>query len=46
VVYSDIAANGSAFSGAVITYDNNRIVGKLGNAPTAAGAAPSNLGQQ
>jgi hypothetical protein len=43
---SDIAANGSAFSGAVITYGNNRVVGSVGIAPTAAGSPTSDLGQQ
>jgi hypothetical protein len=43
---SDIAANGSAFSGAVITYGNNRVVGNVGTTPTPAGGATTDLGQQ
>jgi hypothetical protein len=43
---SDIAANGTAFSGAVITYGNNRVVGNVGTTPTAAGSPTSDLGQQ
>jgi hypothetical protein len=43
---SDIAANGSAFSGPVITYGNNRVVGNVGTTPVAAGSPTSDLGQQ
>jgi hypothetical protein len=43
---SDIVSNGSAFSGAVITYGNNRVVGTLGTPPTPAGGATTDLGQQ
>jgi hypothetical protein len=43
---SDIVFNTSAFSGAVISYGNNRITGAIGNNPTAAGGASTDLGQQ
>jgi hypothetical protein len=43
---SDIVSNGAAFSGPVITYGNNRIVGTLGSTPVAAGATSTDLGQQ
>jgi hypothetical protein len=43
---SDIAFNTSAFSGPVLSFGNNRITGPIGNAPTAAGLASSDLGQQ
>jgi hypothetical protein len=43
---SDIAFNTNAFSGPVVSYGNNRIVGAIGNAPTGAGAASTDLGQQ
>jgi Right handed beta helix region len=43
---SDIVFNTNAFSGAVITYGNNRITGNIGNLPTAAGSASNDIGQQ
>ena len=43
---SDIVFNNAAFSGPVISYGNNRITGAIGNAPTNAGLASSDLGQQ
>ncbi|HEV7407064.1 MAG TPA: right-handed parallel beta-helix repeat-containing protein [Bradyrhizobium sp.] len=43
---SDIAFNTAAFSGAVITFGNNRITGPIGNLPTAAGSASNDIGQQ
>jgi len=43
---SDIVFNGTAFSGPVITYGNNRITGALGSTPTNAGTPTSDLGQQ
>jgi hypothetical protein len=43
---SDIVFNTNAFSGAVITFGNNRITGAIGNAPTNAGLASTDLGQQ
>jgi hypothetical protein len=43
---SDIVFNTNAFSGGVITYGNNRVTGAIGNAPTNAGLASSDLGQQ
>jgi hypothetical protein len=43
---SDIVANTNAFSGGVITYGNNRVVGSLGTPPTAAGVGTTDLGQQ
>jgi hypothetical protein len=43
---SDIVFNTAAFSGAVLSFGNNRITGAIGNNPTAAGLASSDLGQQ
>jgi hypothetical protein len=43
---SDIVFNNAAFSGAVISYGNNRVTGAIGNAPTNAGTPTSDLGQQ
>jgi hypothetical protein len=43
---SDIVSNGAAFSGAVTTYGNNRVVGNVGTAPTPAGSGTTDLGQQ
>jgi Right handed beta helix region len=42
---SDIANNGSAANGAWTSFGNNRITGPAGTAPTAAGPASSDLGQ-
>ncbi|WP_247448505.1 hypothetical protein [Bradyrhizobium sp. 38] len=45
---SDVSFNNTGFSGGSITYGNNRTLGNtaLGTAPTAAGGATSNLGEQ
>lgn len=45
---SDVTLNTTGFSGAAITYGNNRMLGNtsLGTSPTAAGGAVSNLGEQ
>jgi hypothetical protein len=43
---TDIIGNTTAFVGSNITFGNNRITGTLGTAPTAAGLASSDLGQQ
>ncbi|WP_354095623.1 right-handed parallel beta-helix repeat-containing protein [Bradyrhizobium sp. RT10b] len=45
---SDVTLNSTGFSGAVTTYGNNRTLGNtlLGTAPTAAGGAVNNLGEQ
>ena len=45
---SDVTLNTTGFSGAVTTYGNNRTLGNttLGTAPTAAGGAVNNLGEQ
>jgi hypothetical protein len=43
---SDIIGNTTAFAGTNITFGNNRITGTLGTAPTPAGGASNNLGQQ
>ena len=43
---SDIVFNTAAFSGAVISYGNNRVTGAIGNNPTAAGLGSTDLGQQ
>jgi hypothetical protein len=43
---TDIIGNTQAFAGSNITFGNNRITGTLGVAPTAAGLASSDLGQQ
>lgn len=45
---SDVTLNTTGFSGAAITYGNNRTLGNtsLGTSPTAAGGAVSNLGEQ
>jgi hypothetical protein len=44
---TDVAFNGTAISGATVTFGNNRFSGNTiaGTAPTAAGAATSALGQ-
>ena len=46
VANSDIAHNGAAANGTWISFGNNRITGNPGTAPTAAGAATSDLGQK
>ena len=43
---SDIVFNGAAFSGALGTYGNNRILGNLGTPPNPAGGVTNDLGQQ
>jgi hypothetical protein len=43
---SDISFNTNAFSGPVLSYGNNRIVGPIGNNPTSAGSASNDNGQQ
>lgn len=43
---TDIANNGTAASGAWVSFGNNRITGNAGTAPTAAGAATTDLGQK
>jgi len=43
---TDIIGNTTAFAGTNITFGNNRITGTLGVAPTPAGGASSDLGQQ
>jgi hypothetical protein len=43
---TDIANNATAASGAWTSFGNNRITGPAGTAPTAAGAASSDLGEK
>ena len=45
---SDVSFNTTGFTGAAITYGNNRTLGNtsLGTTPTAAGGAVNNLGEQ
>lgn len=43
---SDITNNTTAASGAWTSFGNNRVTGTAGTAPTAAGAATSDLGQK
>jgi hypothetical protein len=43
---TDIANNASAANGAWTSFGNNRVTGTAGTAPTAAGAASSDLGQK
>jgi hypothetical protein len=43
---SDIVFNTNAFSGAVLSYGNNRVTGTIGNAPSPAGSASNENGQQ
>ncbi len=45
---SDVTFNNTGFSGAAITFGNNRLQGNtsLGTSPTAAGGAVNNLGEQ
>jgi hypothetical protein len=45
---SDVTFNTTGFSGAWVSYGNNRLLGNnsLGTSPTAAGGAVNNLGEQ
>jgi Right handed beta helix region len=45
---SDVTSNATGFSGAAVSYGNNRLLGNtaLGTAVVAAGGASSNLGEQ
>ena len=43
---TDLAHNANAGSGAWVSFGNNRVTGAPGTAPTAAGAASSDLGQK
>jgi hypothetical protein len=46
VAESTFAYNGTQVSGTWISFGNNRLVGNAGTAPTAAGAASTDLGQK
>jgi hypothetical protein len=43
---SDFVANPTTFIGTITSFGNNRITGPIGTAPTAAGAASTDFGQQ